>query len=298
VALAAVLAWPAAAQTEVPILDVGWLIVPVYMNDSESPLAFILDTGATGTSITAATAAEFGADAGREIQVQGASGLASARLVRVESLVVGPFRTTNREVIALRDGVLESAGQSFDGILGADILSRFDVLIDVPNGRLALLPHGALPATVAELGEAVAIEFVGEHIIRHTARVNGAEVTALLDSGARQMLINGVGAGAARIETTTATAERDSPGLGVEEFELRSGSLGQLVAAGTLFAGLRTLVGDLPVFRALGVDSTPTLIIGAPILARCAVFIAYSAGTVRYCRQPAPPRQDPAREQF
>jgi hypothetical protein len=39
-------------------------------------------------------------------------------------------------------------------------------------------------------------------------------------------------------------------------------------------------------------QTSPTIIIGAPILARCAVFIAYSAGTIRYCSQPAPPRDE------
>jgi hypothetical protein len=103
------------------------------------------------------------------------------------------------------------------------------------------------------------------------------------------MLINRAGSGAAGIEVLDNTAQTASPGVGGEDFEFHAGSLGGLIVGGTSFTGLRTLVGDLPVFRALGMQAAPTLIIGAPLLARCPVFIAYSARTIRYCRQPAPP---------
>jgi predicted aspartyl protease len=141
-ALAALAPTPALAQGNVPLVDLGWLVVPVYLNDAAEPLRFVLDTGATGTSITAATAAQFARDEGQAIQVQGASGRAPARIVTVDALTVGGYRAPNRQVIALTEALLEAGGETFDGILGAEILSSFDVLIDVPNGLLQLLPRG------------------------------------------------------------------------------------------------------------------------------------------------------------
>jgi len=281
----------ASAQVEVPLVDLGWLVVPVYLNDEPIALRFILDTGASWTAISAQTAERFARARHRAIEVQGASGPVAARLATVPSLRVGEFSIENRDVIVLADEELVSDDQAFDGILGADILSRFDVMIDAPNGSLWLYRHGAAPTdgAAAELGAALPIDLLGGRLIRHRVEVNGAEVQALLDSGARRMLINRAGSGVAGIEVLENTAQTDSPGIGSENFEFHSGSLGALLVAGTSFTGLRTLVGDLPVFSALGMQAAPMLIIGAPLLARCPVFIAYSARTIRYCRQPAPP---------
>jgi len=281
----------ASAQVEVPMVDLGWLVVPVYLNDEPIALRFVLDTGASWTAVSAQTAERFSRRPGREIEVQGASGLTQAVLATVPSLRIGEFSLDDRDVIVLPDQDLVSDDQAFDGILGADILSRFDVMIDAPNGSLWLYPHGQAPADIADsaLGNALPIDLLGGRLIRHRAEVNGAAVEALLDSGARRMLINRAGGGAAGIEVLDTTSTTASPGLGNESFEFHSGSLGALVVAGTSFAGLRTLVGDLPVLGALGMQAAPMLIIGAPLLARCPVFIAYRARTIRYCRQPVPP---------
>jgi len=279
------------AQVEVPLVDLGWLVVPVYLNDEPVALRFVLDTGASWTAISARTAARFARGSGREIAIQGASGPATALLATVPSLRVGELSIDNRDVIVLPDEELVSDDQTFDGILGADILSRFDVLVDAPSGSLWLYSHGAVLAdpAAAGLGTALPIDLLGGRLIRHRVEVNGATVEALLDSGARRMLINRVGSSAAGIEVRDDSAQTASPGIGGNDFEFHSGSLGALVVAGTSFTGLRTLVGDLPVFGALGMQAAPMLIIGAPLLARCPVFIAYSARTIRYCRQPAPP---------
>ena len=288
-ALAVLIPAAARAQMELPLVNLGWLIVPVYLNDEPVALRFVLDTGASWTAVSAGTAARFSKEGGREIEVQGASGPTTARLATVPSIRVGEFTLTDRDVIVLPDQDLVSDDEEFDGILGADILSRFDMLVDAPGGSLWLYPQGATPppAAAAALGTALAVELLGGRLIRHGAEVNGSPVRALLDSGARRMLINRVGGIRAGIEIREDSAQTVSPGLGGADLELHSGSLGRLEVADTIFSGLRTLVGDLPVFRAMGMQDEPTLIIGAPLLARCPVFVAYSASTIRYCRQPA-----------
>ncbi len=279
------------AQVQVPMVDLGWLVVPVYLNDAPVPLRFVLDTGASWTAVSAQTAERFSRGPNREIEIQGASGPAAALLATVPSLRVGEFSIDDRDVIVLPNQELVSDDQTFDGILGADILSRFDVMIDAPAGSLWMYPRGATPTdgAAAVLGAAFPIELLGGRLIRHRVEVNGAVVEALLDSGARRMLINRVGSGTAGVEVLANSAQTASPGLGGDDFEFHSGALGGLVINGTLFSGLRTIVGDLPIFGALGMQAKPVLIIGAPLVARCPVFISYSAGTIRYCRQPAPP---------
>jgi predicted aspartyl protease len=282
---------PARAQVEVPMVDLGWLVVPVYLDNEPIALRFILDTGASVTAVSARTAARFSRGSSRKIELHGASGPTMALLATVPMLRVGKLSIENHDVIVLADQDLVSDDQAFDGILGADILSRFDIMIDAPRGSLWLYPHGVAPTDTAAagLGAALPIDLLGGGLIRHRVEVNGAAVDALLDSGARRMLINRAGSDAAGIEVHDSTAQTASPGLGDDAFEFHSGSLGALVVAGTSFAGLRTLVGDLPIFGALGMQARPMLIIGAPLLSRCPVFIAYSAHTIRYCRQPIPP---------
>lgn len=288
--VAAVVPSAAGAQMEVPLVDLGWLVVPVYLNDEPIALRFVLDTGASWSAVSAQTAARFSGGPSRRIEVQGASGPTEAFLASVPSLRVGEFSISDRDVIVLPNEDLVSDDHAFDGILGADILSRFDIMIDAPRGSLWLYAHGTAPGSVAALlGAALPIDLLEGHLIRHRVDVNGGNLSALLDSGARRMLINRMGSGSAGIDVRDETANSVSPGLGNKNIVFHAAALGDLVVAGTSFPGFRTLVGDLPVFGALGMQTTPMLIIGAPLLARCAVFIAYSARTIRYCQRPTNP---------
>lgn len=76
----------------------------------------------------------------------------------------------------------------FDGILGAEILSVFDVDLDFAGGKVNLFAQGHCPGKIAywthgATPAAIDFEMKGNHIALE-AEINGKTVKAVLDSGA------------------------------------------------------------------------------------------------------------------
>ena len=104
---------------EIPLrVEDGRLIVPVEASDG-AELQFIV-----GTSYTVLS--ESGA----------------ARLPDQPALTMGGVAVRTDAVPAFPDEELAVAGKVMDGMVGSSTLNKFDVLIDVPRGRLLLKPIG------------------------------------------------------------------------------------------------------------------------------------------------------------
>ncbi len=100
------------------------------------PREFIVDTGASVTAISSTLARALGlALDGPRVEVRTANGRTSAVRIRLASLDLGALRL--REVPALViDGL-----DGYAGLLGLDILARYDVDIDAARGELRLHPR-------------------------------------------------------------------------------------------------------------------------------------------------------------
>ena len=105
--------------------------------DEKVPAAFLVDTGASYTTITSSLARQLGIrdlDKRPRVRFRAASGDIDAPLVKIGSL-----RIHDAYVEDLTVAVCDTCGDGLiDGLLGLNFLQRFNVEIDGPSGKLVL----------------------------------------------------------------------------------------------------------------------------------------------------------------
>jgi predicted aspartyl protease len=117
-------------------------LVPVTIN-GQGPFTFALDTGAAQSLVDAQLAKRLHAKkAGSAGKIAGINSVTKAALVKVRSWKVGTIALPSTTLVAtnLPNG---NAYVGLQGLLGSDMLSRFDVItIDYKRKQLRLHPRG------------------------------------------------------------------------------------------------------------------------------------------------------------
>jgi predicted aspartyl protease len=116
----------------------GLLTVPVEINGAR--LRMILDTGAERTLLTEAVIARIGMlrDPQHATRTFALGGVSTTADARVSSFAIGGAYLPVPDVTVGPFTLPERGGAPLDGLLGADILSAFDVDLDVRGGELTL----------------------------------------------------------------------------------------------------------------------------------------------------------------
>jgi predicted aspartyl protease len=125
------------AASRLRLGEYPWAIVRARVNGC-SPRNFILDTGAGGTLIDSDLAAEIGLELGEEAQMQGATGIETARLAHGVSVQVGRRRVKNLSVVVndLLKSLSVGAGMPLSGIVGYDFFKDSILVIDYKRKRI------------------------------------------------------------------------------------------------------------------------------------------------------------------
>jgi clan AA aspartic protease (TIGR02281 family) len=130
---------PASSLTKasVPFEKQGQVVIVEATLNKKTAAKFIVDTGASYTMISSATAKELSIDAGQNNQTvpfQTANGLIQAPLISLQSITVGGMEINNLTA-AVHDVVPDG---KVSGLLGLNFLSNFRMDIDTQNGLLHL----------------------------------------------------------------------------------------------------------------------------------------------------------------
>ncbi|MGD9616407.1 MAG: retropepsin-like aspartic protease [Alphaproteobacteria bacterium] len=176
------------------------------------PLKLLLDTGAERTVLTDLAAKRTG---GKAPQIQfrrsldGVAASLPSREIEFESLSIGgveiPWRRARVAKIALPPSL-----SMVDGVLGADVLGRFDIDLDLPKQRMSLYEQGACMPDWA--GRQAEIKIGRSALSGHLffpVRLDGREITATIDTGAQRTTLSAAAARAMGI--TDAVLARDPP---------------------------------------------------------------------------------------
>jgi hypothetical protein len=117
--------------TAVPFHNVNRheMIVEVSINHS-GPYDFLFDTGTQVTVVDQSLAAELHLEAKGKAAVAGISFQGPAIFAQLDTVELGDHASTNQGVVVYDMKRLQSAGFAIRGLLGADFLSQFDVLIN------------------------------------------------------------------------------------------------------------------------------------------------------------------------
>jgi predicted aspartyl protease len=120
-----------------------YVIVEVSVNDGPGR-PFLLDTGASSTTVSPALAAELGL-AVQPIDAVGIGGTLEAGLARVRRLGAAGVFEEDAEVavIDLFEAVSRAAGRTIEGVLGYPFLRNRRLEIDYPARRVLLSPEAA-----------------------------------------------------------------------------------------------------------------------------------------------------------
>jgi clan AA aspartic protease (TIGR02281 family) len=125
------------AKASIPFEKRGQVVVVEVMLNKTLPVKLVVDTGATFTMISAATAKELSIDpqqAPRTMPFQTANGVIQAPLANLESVMVGGMEIKNLTA-AIHDAVPST---QVAGLLGLNFLSNFRLDIDTDKGVLHL----------------------------------------------------------------------------------------------------------------------------------------------------------------
>ena len=240
VASSAVAQTPVAQPVEVELhVHRGRLFVPVESDDGTA-MEFLLGTG-WPTGLTASTA---------------------ARLGEQPELTLGGMAIPPDDLSTYPDSMLTIDGTTLAGVLGPNTLSRFDVLIDVPGGRLVLKPIGRVVEWEGmTLSDPIDLRIMHGVEVWLSVELAGNEYQAILDLGAPTVVAN------KRVQADTGLHDDD-------RVTLRFGD---------------TTLTNVPVFMReldLGgftVGGEGLVIIGAPIAYDCAVSLSWAHQEMRMC---------------
>jgi predicted aspartyl protease len=171
----------------------GVWIVPVEIDGTR--LRMILDTGAERTLLTEGAVARLGMprDTQHETRTFGIGGVSTTRDAIVSNFAIGGTYLPVPRVTVGQFALPIEQGGDLDGLLGADILSAFDVDLDTRTGRLTLYrarncPHDGPPwqepflsmGSVSAQGNRLLVPIV----------LDGIGGVATLDTGAQNTVIS------------------------------------------------------------------------------------------------------------
>jgi predicted aspartyl protease len=168
---------PADSVVRVSVRVHGRLLVPVSVNGgTECP--FLFDTGANTTVVSGRLARKAGVRVGSEELANTFAGKIALSAGRVDTLRIGNDSVAGLQVLVGDLAGVFNLDPEVDGILGEDILSRFNYLIDRRGRRLEIDEDDCMSTAI--LGAKVVFERRRGTI---TVPVAGGALHLMLDSG-------------------------------------------------------------------------------------------------------------------
>ena len=174
-----VCAEPAGALTVVRLdaRDNGRLVVSVGLN-GKGAYPFLVDTGASTTVLSQKLAERLGVASRGTVRVHTFAGEVPVPVARLDTVGIGSRWVVVVDVLCADLGRMFGLEPAIEGILGQDVLSRFNYLLDRRGRRLEIEEDGDLGAGLS--GTPVPFNSRGGKIYVQTA---GGALRLMLDSG-------------------------------------------------------------------------------------------------------------------
>lgn len=219
------------------------------------PRVMVLDTGASITSISTATARGLGIQSDGVARINGNM---TAGLGVIKKLSIGLADHTNVSVAIVDMPNARDSSVPFDGILGLDVLGNHDLVIDFRSSTVALYPSGAIleHALMPQMARIALSKNAHGLMMLDVTIGDHPPIQAMLDLGAPITVVNPA---AAKL-------------LGVSRpmFKVRSMTVGNVQLARRTM-----LVKDLPAFERAGIADRPAILLGSDMFANRALVIGY-----------------------
>ncbi len=257
------------------------IYVPVSVNGTAEQ--FFIDTGASTTTIAQAIAGtlDIPRDFSRTQDTFGVGGKESHLYIgEVSALSLGGLDLVNQDfpVAAFRERMADGTTPA-GGLIGADILSRFDLDIDIPNRRLVLWRVTGCTEVHPDWDGAAAVpmQMTPSHHVTIPVRIDGVPLDLLLDTGASNLLLSTRAAARAGASPDQLEEGRQIEGTGVNDraFHAFLHIFQRLEVGPEVFGDVRAVVVGDGRYVTIG-DG----LFGIAFLKRGRVWISYSTGTL------------------
>lgn len=229
---------------------------------------FVVDTGASASAVYAHARTRMGlaAEPGAKIELHGAGGSQTMQRYRLPRLSVAGVDADRLLVSGLPDGIQH--GEEVTGVLGRDVLGRYLVEFDLADERLGLHRPGELPASARGWDEVPIRLMPRVGLVMLEVLLDGAKVTAVLDTGARKTFMNWHAARAAGVaaEEKLARAKKTAGGATRHAVRYSLRTFDGIAIGATRFRPSELAISDLPVFAPIGMDQAPAMIVGLDLL--------------------------------
>lgn len=288
---------PAAAEptplhSQPMTMQAGHPTVLATLEGRDEPLHLVVDSAAGATLLDTAVVHRFqlqDPDAPNHKAHGASAGGLALRSTRSVAMALGGLHL---QVTALQADLasLGDGDAPVHGIIGQDITARYDTRWDFANARLMVWPAQTLPTTAAHCQDNALPDRSGAlqnfGFISLRLGEEGVEAIGVVDTGAAQTILNNAAAAALGLRTDDSDARvrvssKGSEGLGGNPTPTWLYTLPGLSSAGWQHPAAEVRISELPVFRTIGLDQRPAVILGADVMQGGQLDI--SAGAQQVC---------------
>ena len=247
-------------------------------------LTLLLDTGAERTVLTSGASERAGGKAPQiefRRSLSGVTGSLPSSEVEFKSFTIGgvdiPWRRVRIAKIAM-----PSVLSKVDGVLGTDVLGKFDIDLDLPNGRMSLYEKGICTPDWAASDAEIKIgrSAANDHLF-FPVQLDRRKITATIDTGAQRTTLSAATSRAMGI--TDAALAHDTPmltrGVGGGALPSRIHRFESLTVGNIRLSNPEIVVTDL---RLRGID----LILGMDFLRSRRLWLSYASFRVFLSNKP------------
>ncbi|MFN3535851.1 MAG: retroviral-like aspartic protease family protein [Brevundimonas sp.] len=247
------------------------MAVPVHIT-GQGPFHFVIDTGATRTTLSRELAERLNLAPGPEVVVHG---VVSAE--RTATVVVPRLDFASSRVPNMIAPVFPRVRLGVDGLLGVDVLGEYRLVFDMAGERVSLLrsPRSAyvqhMDVDVSRLNRANVLRGHRhyEQLTVTDVAADGVDVTAFIDSGAQHSIGNMALFNSLAVQRPSLRDQVwETPIIGVtgQTTTGRLAYLRSLRLGSARVHELPVLFADLHAFDVWRLTETPALLMGADVL--------------------------------
>jgi predicted aspartyl protease len=259
------------------------------------PVTLLLDTGAERTVLTPASAQRVGAQPPRvefDRRLRGIGGTLPIREVELQRFTIGGVPIPWRRIAVAPTTLPTLFFGPLDGVLGADALSYFNVDIDLSRHRMILhdqppcrdvAPDWAEPYVGIATGRSAA-----EHLF-FPVRLDGREIIAIIDTGARISTLTSKAALALGVSDAVLSGDRSITvrGAAGELVAARIHRFSRVEVAGDAIRDPELIVANLNLRDA-------DLVLGFDFISSRRVWLSYGSRRIFLSRRKSYRRDQPA----
>ena len=242
---------------------IGRIVAPVMVN-GQGPFRFIVDTGASRSTVSPRLAQTLGLTPAAELplKVNGITGTADVPSVAIHLIQAGDLVIEDTRLPVVWAPLMAGA----DGILGVAGLKGERIFVDFKHNRVVIsrTRNGGTPQGF----DRVPARLLPGGLLVVSARVGGVRVEAVIDTGSERTIANHALRDALAWRRRKGEVARVTDVYGATT-EVASGQVDRAPTidfGGVKISNVTVVYGDFHIFRVWGMESRPALIIGMDVL--------------------------------